>query len=102
VFNFEASEVLDHHISDKNLEYGIEMKDYPWHNDVYASQYVVDYIEANPNNEVQKASSNSLMVKKMCVSGSHNGKRYKKRINPFKEDAFALGMTLMQLVKLIR
>jgi hypothetical protein len=63
---------------------------------------VVDYIEANPNNEVQKASSNSLMVKKMCVSGSHNGKRYKKRINPFKEDAFALGMTLMQLVKLIR
>lgn len=101
VFNFDASEVLDHHISDKNLEYGIEMKNYPCHNDVYASQYVMDYIEANSNYESHKASPNSLMVKKMWVSGSREGKRYKKRINPFKEDAFALGMTLLQLVRFI-
>jgi len=98
--NFDASEVLDHHITEKDLDYGIEMKNYPCYNDVYASQYVLDYIEANSNLESRKPDAHSLQVKKLCVSGSRNGKRYKKRINPFKEDIFALGMSLLQLTKL--
>lgn len=103
VFNFDASEVLDFHITDKELEYGIEMVNYPCHNDVYASQYVLDYIEVNTaNSNKQSYDGDSLKVKKMVISGSRKGKRYKKRINPFREDVFALGMTLLQLVTLKR
>lgn len=103
IINFDASEVLDHHISNKELEYGIEMKNYPCHNDVYASQYVLDYIEANLGiDRRQSTDGQTLKVKKMVISGSRKGKRYKKRINPFREDVFALGMTLLQLVTLKR
>lgn len=63
IFNFDASEVLDHHITDKDLDYGIKMKNYPWHNDVYSSQYVLDYIEVNSSFESREINSNSLQVK---------------------------------------
>lgn len=52
LFNFDASEMLEHHITQQDLEYGIQMKKYPCHNDIYASQYVLDYIEANMIKEV--------------------------------------------------
>ena len=103
MFNFDASEVLDFHITDKELEYGIEMKNYPCHNDVYASQYVLDYIEANSMHaNKQSYDGDSMRVKKMVVSGSRKGKRQNKRINPFREDVYALGMTLLQLATLKR
>ena len=38
----------------------------------------------------------------MVISGSRKGVKYRKRINPFKEDAFALGMTLLQLASFYR
>lgn len=101
IFNFDASELLDFQITDKELEYGIEMKNYPLHNDVYASQYVLDYIEANAFEDAKLLIKNSaLNVYKMNVWGSRTGKRVNKRINPFREDVFALGMTLLQLTTL--
>jgi len=101
IFNFDASEVLDHHIADNELEYGIEMKNYPCYNDAYASQYVIDYIEANAiKNAKHLIQSDSMNIKKMNVCGSRQGKRYKKLINPFREDVFAFGMTLLQLITL--
>lgn len=33
----------------------------------------------------------------MSIAGSRKGRRYNKRINPFKEDVFACGMTLLQV-----
>ena len=38
----------------------------------------------------------------MIISGSRKGIKYRKRINPFKEDTFALGMTLLQLSSFYR
>lgn len=38
----------------------------------------------------------------MIIWGSRKGIKYRKRINPFKEDAFALGMTLLQLSSFYR
>lgn len=77
------------------------MKNYPCHNDVYASQYVLEYIEANwSTNKRQSSDNNSMKIKKMMVAGSRKGKRHKKRINPFREDVFACGITLLQLANL--
>lgn len=102
IINFDSAEVIDHSVSDKDLEFGIEMKDYPCNNDIYASQYVLDYIEANCGSPEQLSGPDSLKVKKMIISGSRKGKRYRKRINPFKEDVFACGMTLLQLASLYK
>lgn len=102
LFNFDWSDVIDNSISEKDLEFGIEMKDYPCNNDIYASQHVLDYIDANSNSPEREMQNISLKVKRMMVSGSRKGKRYKKRINPFKEDVFAWGMTLLQIAALHR
>jgi hypothetical protein len=65
LFNFDLSEVIDHSYSEKDLEFGIEMKDYPCNNDIYASQYVLDYIEANSEDPEAINDSEAIKIKKM-------------------------------------
>ncbi len=100
IFNFDASEVIDPSVSEKEMEYGINMKDYPWFNDIYASKHVLDFIEAHTKERSQPSEPESLKVYTLNITGSRNGMRYVKKINPFKEDVFSFGMTLLQLTKL--
>lgn len=99
VFNFDAAKVIDHSISQKEIEYGVDITDYPCHNDIYASKHVLDYIESQAKAKKSTSEADSLQVYTLAVSGSRNGMRYRKKINPFKEDVFAFGMTLLQLTK---
>lgn len=65
VFNFDAAEVIDDSIPDKEIEYGILMKDYPCFNDIYASKHVLDYVEANSKKQKPNSDTESLHVYKL-------------------------------------
>lgn len=95
--NFENAEGLDFELTEEEISKGIQFQKYPISNETYASFGALsynEYLRLKPNPSEQMNVLDSQMKLK------YHGKIMVKKINPFKEDAFSLGLTLFQMATL--
>ena len=86
VTNFEYAEALEFDLSDEEVSRGVSFNEYPVINETYQSLDVIAFSEYLGN----KAASTQMRMLK-----DQSRRPFVQKINPFKQDAFSLGMIFL-------
>ena len=96
IMNFESAEGLEFDLTEDDISRGVAFDKYPIFNEIYQSEQAIEYsnfLKRKPN-AIDQMSHLDSQHKRSKPSG------LEKVVNPFKEDAFSLGLTLLQMATL--